>query len=422
VSASSRPTLGYVISRYPKISHTFVQREILGLRRAGFDVESFSVVQSESAEILSPTDRDEAGRTVAIRPAGVAKLWRHLLRPMMANPAAAFASFKVAGRHWWGDPRQLVWRIFYLVEAIMLWSLARELGVTHLHAHHANVASDVSRLAADFGTRVGSGPDSWTFTMHGSSEFIDIERHDLGAKAESAAAVACVSDFTRSQLMMVTESRHWSNYRIVHCGVDPETYRPDPEDRTDNRFTVLFVGRLGSEKGLPVLVEALGRLQESVAPMQVHFLVVGDGELRDEIEQRCAALGVDTEFTGSVGQHEILPYYHRADAFAMASFREGIPVVLMEAMACEVPCVAPRITAIPELIEEGVTGLTATAGRADHLAEQLERYALDPDFARGVGKAGRAKILDEFTTDATVAAMVEFFDNLNDLGSGPVRP
>ncbi len=422
MSASSRPKLGYVVSRYPKISHTFVQREILGLRDAGYDVESFAVVQADAEEILSPTDQTEADRTVHIRPAGVSKLWRHLIRPVFANPVAALGSFKVAGRGWWGDPRQLMWRMFYVAEAIMLWSLAHAGGVTHLHAHHANVASDVSRLAADFGRRVGDGPATWSFTMHGSSEFIDIERHDLGAKAESATAVACISDFTRSQLMMVSEARHWPNYRVVHCGVDPEVYRPDPADRSDDTFTVLFVGRLGSEKGLPVLVEALGRLQESIAPERVSFLVVGDGELRADVEHRCRELGVATEFAGAVGQHEILPYYQRADVFAMASFREGIPVVLMEAMACELPCVAPRITAIPELIEEGVTGLTCTAGRADELAVQLERYASDPAFARGIGKAAREKILDEFTTDATVAGMVDFFDAIDDAAGRAGRP
>lgn len=408
--ASNRPPIGYVISRYPKISHTFVQREVLGLRDAGFDVETFSVVAADPSEILSPTDEAEAARTFAIRPAGPAKLWRHLLRPVLANLGATLATLRTAGSGWWGDPRQLVWRLFYVAEAVMLWSMARDAGVGHLHAHHANVASDVSRLATEFGRAVGSGPVSWSLTMHGSSEFIDVDRHDLGAKAESATRVACISDFTRSQLMMLSASEHWLQFDVVHCGVDPDVYVPDPPDRSDETFTVLFVGRLGSEKGLPVLVEALGQLQASIAPMQVRFLVVGDGELRDEVERRCAELGVATEFTGSLGQHEILPQYHRADAFAMASFREGIPVVLMEAMACEIPSVAPHITAIPELIEEGVTGLTATAGRADQIAAALEQYAADPAFARGVGKAAREKILDEFTTAGTIAGMVDFFD------------
>lgn len=110
----------------------------------------------------------------------------------------------------------------YVAEAIMLWSLASGEGITHLHAHHANVASDVARLATDFGTHVGSGPTAWTFMMHGSTEFTDIQRHDLKAKSESAAGVACISYYTRSQLMMVSRSQSWPAYDVIHCGVDPE--------------------------------------------------------------------------------------------------------------------------------------------------------------------------------------------------------
>lgn len=410
--ADARPTIGYVTSRYPLISHTFVQREVIGLREVGYDIETFSVVQTDADQILSPTDRSEAERTACIRPAGPAKLLRHLARPAGSNIGAALSLVRLAGSRWWGDPRQLLWRLFYVAEAIMLWSLGAAKGVTHLHSQHANVAANVSWLAAEFGRRVGHGPQSWSFTMHGSTEFLDVERHDLGAKATAASRVACISDFTRSQLMMVTEPEAWDRFDVVHCGVDPDNFVPDPPERSADEFTVLFVGRLGSEKGLPLIVDALGRLQARVAPMRVRFLVVGDGPLRDEVAERCAELGVDVEFAGAVGQHEIAEYYHRADAFCMASFREGIPVVLMEAMACEIPCVAPHITAIPELIEEGVTGLTATAGRADEIADRLERYATDPDFAVGVGKAGRDKVLAEFTTAGTIAGMAAFFDRV----------
>ncbi len=441
-----------MISRYPLISHTFVQREVLGLREAGFEVETFSVVRTDDAEILSPLDRAEAERTVDLRPAGPAKLWRHLVRPVLSRPGAVLGTARVGCRGWWSDPRQLLWRLFYVAEAVMLWSMARERGIGHLHAHHANVASNLAWLACEMTSRVGAGPTrpgglpegvgggrrgaapsapegtsgdtarriiagprTWSFTMHGSSEFVDVARHDLGAKAEAATAVACISDYTRSQLMMVSDPESWPSYSVVHCGVDTDVYAPAPdatERRADDPFTVLFVGRLGSEKGLPVLVDAMAQLQRTIGPRRARLLVVGDGELREPMAARCAELGVDAEFVGSVGQHEILPLYHRADAFCMTSFREGIPVVLMEAMACQIPCVAPRITAIPELIEEGITGLTATAGRADMVAAQLERYALDPDFAREVGKAAREKVLAEFTTEASVAGMVEFFDRL----------
>lgn len=412
VSALRGSTIGYVISHYPYISHTFIQREILGLRDAGFDIETISVIQTGADQALSPTDRAEADRTINIRPAGVGKLFRHLLMPALANPGATMALIGVAGRGWWGDPKPFLWRLFYVAEAIILCSLARARGITHLHAHHANSSSNVAWLASEFGRRTDSGPSSWTFTMHGSSEFIDVDRIDLGRKAEAAAGVACISDFTRSQLMMVSATPAWSNFDVVHCGIDPDVFEP-PADRAPHAaFTVLFVGRLGTEKGLPVLMEAVADLTARLAPRPVEFLLVGDGELRDELGRQADRLGVNATFHGSVGQHEILPLYHRADAFALASFREGIPVVLMEAMACGVPCVAPRITALPELIEEGHTGLLTTAGRSDHLADALERLAREPDLAARLGKAGREAVLEGFTTAGTVAGMRQFFERV----------
>ncbi len=410
VKTARKPRLGYVISHYPFISHTFVQREVLGLRDAGFEVETISIIQTGDDQVLSPTDRAEAERTINVRPVSVGKLWRHLVRPALGDLGAVAALVRISAKGWWADPKALLWRLFYVVEAIMLWSLATERGVTHLHAHHANSASNMAWLASEFGRRVGSGPATWSFTMHGSSEFIDVQRIDLGAKADAASGVACISDYTRSQLMMVAERASWSDFDVVHCGVDPDAYTPGGRADDSDAFSVLFVGRLGTEKGLPVLLDAVADLRDRLAPRPVELLMVGDGPLRSDLEAQGRTLGLDSTFFGSVGQHELLALYHRADAFCLASFREGIPVVLMEAMACEIPCVAPRITALPELIDDGVEGLLATAGRPDHFADALERIAVDPDLARNLGKAGREKVVAEFTTDATVRGMVEFFE------------
>lgn len=406
------PRIGYVISRYPMVSHTFVQREVVGLRAAGFDIETFAVTQADPAEILSPQDRTEAERTINLRPVSASKVLRHLVRPVLRHPGAVLGALRVAGRRWWTDPRQLLWRVFYLAEAVMLWSLSRRAGVGHLHAHHANVASDICRLAVELSRRTGEGPTTWSFTMHGSSEFVDVDRHDLGTKVESAAGVACISHFTRSQLMMVSDPSSWDRMSVVRCGVDVERFSPTGRMRNGNEFTVMFIGRLASEKGLPVLVEAMGLLHERMPEVDLRLLVVGDGELRPQLQQQCAAMGIRAEFAGAVGQHEIMPYWHRADAVCLTSFREGVPVVLMEAMACEIPCVAPAVGAIGELIESGESGLIATAGRADAFADALQMLVADPGLASRLGKAGRERVLAEFTTTDTIRSMVAFFDDV----------
>ena len=414
IGSDSRPTVGYVISHYPFISHTFIQREVLGLRDAGFVIETISIVETGDDQIMSPTDRAESDRTLNVRPVNLRKVLTHLVKPAMRNLGAVLALVRLAGSGWWGDPKPLLWRLFYVAESVMLWSLANERDIEHLHAHHANSASNMAWLASEFGRRVGSGPREWSFTMHGSSEFVDIERIDLGKKAEAARGVACISDYTRSQLMMVAPPQSWAQFEVVHCGVDIDVYSPPTDPPDTDVFSVLFVGRLGSEKGLPVLVDAVAELQRRLSPRPVELLVVGDGELRHELEAQVSRHDLDATFFGSIGQHEILPLYHRANVFCLASFREGIPVVLMEAMACEIPCVAPRITALPELIEEGNTGLLFTAGRSDHCADALEQVATDPDLARTMGKAGREKVGADFTTAGTVSGMVDFFDRILD--------
>jgi glycosyltransferase involved in cell wall biosynthesis len=406
-----RPSIGYVTSRYPLVTHTFIQREVLGLRAAGFSVETAAMVKATEDQLLSPTDHDEAARSINLRPLSARSVVAHLVRPILRHPLAFAATVRISAKGWWTDPRQLLWRLLYALEGTMLWSLMRSKDVQHLHAHHANVAANVAWLATEMGRRVGTGPHSWTFTMHGPEELTDLERTELGRKAQAAAGVACISDFTRSQVMMVTPETHWDRFTVVHCGVDPAVYTPRevPRDR-DAPFTVLFVGRLDPVKGLPVLIDAMGILQADLAPTPVRLLVVGGGAWQTEGERRCAELGLDVEFAGAVGQHEIVPYFHRADAFALASFREGLPVVLMEAMACGVPVVASRITAAAELIEDDVSGLLATAGRSDHFAAQLRRLVDDPDLAARLGAAGREKVLAEFTTAGTIEAMIEFFD------------
>jgi len=414
VQEGQQSPIGYVVSHYPFISHTFIQREVLGLRQAGFDVTTISVVKTGGDHVLSPTDQTESAQTINVRPVSPRTVWRHLVRPALANPAAVLAILRIAAKGWWGDPKPLLWRCFYVVESILMWSLAASRGVEHLHAHHANSAANMSWLASEFGKRVGYGPQSWSFTLHGSSEFLDVERIDLGRKAEAALGVACISDFTRSQLMMVSHPSVWERFKVVHCGVDPSRYQPAVASLSDPTapFTVGFVGRLGPEKGLPLLVDAVADLTERMLPRPVELLLIGDGDQREFLEQKCRELGITATFTGAVGQHEIVPLLQQADVLCLTSFREGIPVVAMEAMACEIPVVAPRITALPELIEEDITGLLATAGRADHFADALERLAADPHFARTIAKAGRERVLAEFTTDATVAGMVDFFDEI----------
>jgi len=410
--------IGYITSRYPLISHTFVQREIVGLRQAGYEVVPFTVRATPASEHRTDLDREEAQRTEVVVTASVVRLLQYVLLPALRNAKDVAALFRLAAKGHWGDPRQLLWRLFYTFEAVLVWKRCNELGIRHLHAHHANVAANLAWLAVELGRRV-DGPDSawrWTFTMHGPSELMAIEAHDLGAKAEAADGVACISDFTRSQLMLHTQPESWERFRIVHCGIDTQRFAPLPADQRRPRgegdpFVVLSIGRISAQKGFPVLVDAIAKLQDLV-DQDVKLIAAGEGPNRMELQARCDELGIDAKFIGPVGQDEILDLYHQADAFCLPSFMEGLPVVLMEALGCELPVVTTDVAGIGEMVVHTQTGLLTRPGRADLTAAELARLARDPNLRARLGAAGRIAVLGEFDIEQTVAGMARLFGDV----------
>jgi glycosyltransferase involved in cell wall biosynthesis len=258
-----------------------------------------------------------------------------------------------------------------------------------VHAHFTSPSADVGLLVAALG--------GWrfSFTAHGTDIVTDLPAR-LAAKVRAADAVVCVSDVGRAQLMMGVAEEHWDKLAVVRCGVDAGTFAPAAAPREDADpsapLRVLCVGRLAPEKGQQVLVDALA------ACPGVAVTFVGAGDKLEALRRRAAARGVDDRvtFTGAVGQDRIAAHYAAADVFCLPSFGEGVPVVLMEAMASGVPVVATAVGGVPELVEHGVTGLLAPPGRADALADALMRLAGDADLRRRLAAAGRARVEEEF--------------------------
>ena len=400
VKATNSPTLriGYVVARYPAISHTFVLREVLGLRSAGFEVSTFSVKRTDPSEWLSEVDREEAAATWAVRPTTIGTIIREHLATVARHPLAWLGTLVRAVRHAPPGARASLWQVFYFAQAVLLWRECERRGIRHLHAHMANVAADLAWLTAELGR--SADPSSgwkWTFTMHGSTEFSDVRRHNLGAKVAAAELVICVSDFTRSQLMAVAEPSSWPKLVVVHTGTDLVRYQSEVRRRlVGEPVRILTVGRLHPVKGQSLLIEALARLNEQ--GQRAVLTLVGDGPLGKDLAALARDLGVGqlVKFPGAIGQDELATYYADADVFCLPSFNEGVPVVLMEAMACALPVVSSRITGIPELVDDGVSGLLVVPGRADVLADALGALAADPVLRTRMGEAGRAKIEAEF--------------------------
>jgi glycosyltransferase involved in cell wall biosynthesis len=252
------------------------------------------------------------------------------------------------------------------------------------------------------------GPDwSWSFTMHGCTELFDERPHRLTQKIGDARLVVCNSDFTRAQLMKLVDRGQWEKLQVVRCGIDPSEFDPPARPAEGEPLRVLSVGRLVPGKGHHVLLEALGRLRDD--GIETQTTLVGNGPERESLERVAAELRLDVRFAGAVGQDELRAYYADAHLFCLPTFAEGLGVVLIEAMACGLPVVSSLVMGVPEVVEEGETGLLVSPGRPDTLAAALARLANEPALREQMGAAGRRRAMREFDIGRQGEALAALF-------------
>lgn len=288
------------------------------------------------------------------------------------------------------DIKRLLFNIFYLVEALLVGQWMRSQQLTHLHVHFATPAASVGLLVkAVFGY-------SFSFTVHGPDEFYDAPGYNLPEKILAADFIFCISHYARSQVMKLSPVKAWSKFDVCRLGVDPQRFIPQAKTRNPGICHLLCVGRLTSAKGQAILLEAVAQLHQQ--GISVTLTLVGMGPDQQSLTQYAKALGISEQvvFTGAVDQDHILAYYQAADIFVLPSFAEGLPVVLMEAMAMEIPCITTAITGIPELIQHDQDGLLVAAADSKGLRQAIEKLVNDPLLRKQLGQAGRLKVLSDY--------------------------
>ena len=405
--------IAYLCSQYPAISHTFVLREVEALRDLGAEIATFSIRRADPHHLLAHADRVAFESTYAILPARWTALFAAHLRLAFTAPVAYLSTLALALRLAPAGLRGCLWQFFYFVESVVLWTECRRRGIRHIHVHMGHVAADVALLTAHIGSSVEPGRSwSWSFTMHGPFEFFDVSHFRLAEKLRRALFVVCISDYARSQLMALSTPEVWDRLRVIHVGIPLGQFtRNGDAGPPQGAPTILFIGRLVSAKGQAVLLEATTLLAKRGHKVEV--ILAGEGPLRPTLERFAEQLGLASQvsFPGAVGQEEIHALYAGASIFCLPSFAEGVPGVLMEAMAMELPVVSTRITGVPELIDDGRTGLLVAPGRTDQLADALERLLVDSALCRKMGSAARDKVLREFNTDSSAKQLYELFAN-----------
>ncbi len=382
--------VAFLTGEYPRATDTFIQREVAGLRAQGLEVLTCSIRRTDPAQQVSERQRAEAAATFHVLETAKSplRLARAHLGWIARAPGRWLRTLGLAARTAPPGIRGGLWQLFYFLEAGVLAEHLRASGAGWLHHHFADSSGSVALLAAE----IAGLPRS--FTLHGPAEFYAPEKWRLDVKIARARFVACISHFARSQCMLFSDRADWGKLRIVHCGVEPAAYAPEPGRAPGKRM--VFVGRLAPEKGLGVLLEAFAALRDRHPDAEL--ALIGDGPSRAVVEAGIArgGLGEVVTILGFLPPDAVARELSRADLLALPSFAEGLPVVLMEALATGIPAVATRIAAVEELVEPEVSGLTVAPGDAAGLAGALDRLLSDPALRARMGAAGRARVAAEF--------------------------
>jgi colanic acid/amylovoran biosynthesis glycosyltransferase len=396
--------VAYLVNHYPKVSHSFIRREILALERRGVVVLRFAVRGWDDA-VPDPADASERMRTRYLLQRGLLPLLGAAARLALTRPLQFFGAARLALAMWRHSDRTLFHHLAYLCEACRLvgWLAAER--IAHLHAHFGTNPADVAMLARALG-----GPP-YSFTVHGPEEFDKPEALGLAQKIAQATFVVAISSFGRSQLCRWVPGSQWSKVEVVHCGLEadffvrPDDLRPAPVPR------LVCVGRLCEQKGQLLLVAAAGALARQGIGFEL--VLAGDGEMRSVIEAAIAAEGIGdrVRITGWISSAQVKAELLAARALVLPSFAEGLPVVIMEAMALGRPVISTFIAGIPELVRAGTEGWLIPAGDVEALAEAMrECLAASPERLRELGRAAHARVLERHQVDTEAARLKRLFE------------
>lgn len=352
----------YFVNQYPKVSHTFIRREILELEEQGFKVQRVAL-RGWNAEVADEVDKEEQGKTSFILDKGIKGLVGFAWSRIVESPLVFSRLMHKAYRMSKMSERGVFFHIVYLLEACKLVAYCRTHQSEHIHAHFGTNSTEVSMFAS-----LLSGI-TYSFTVHGPEEFDKPLGGHLNEKIKHAAFVCAISSFGRSQLYRWADYRDWPKIKVVHCGLDSSFLTGLPVlVPNEGVKQLLCIGRLCEQKGQLLLLQAFKNVVDSGQKMKV--VLAGDGEMRPDIERFIQQndLSDTVTITGWISSEQVKQYLIASDAMVLPSFAEGLPVAIMEAMAVGTPVIATYVAGIPELITTGVNGLLAPAGDPEAIA------------------------------------------------------
>lgn len=360
----------YLINQYPKVSHTFIRREIQALEALGVDVDR-AAMRSDNFEGMSDVDKSEFKKTHYVLKVSPWLLIKQFLSEAFANTPKFWMIIKVMIKMYKQSNQGLVKHLIYIVESCNVANYCKENNITHIHAHFGTNPAEVAMytgLLTDI---------PYSFTVHGPEEFDKPITLNLHEKIKHAHSVFAITYFCKSQLSRWARYEDWDKIKIVHCGLEPSFFDNTHvvKDKRGKLLKFLCIGRLCEQKGQLLLLRAFNQFVKQ--GNTAHMTFAGDGEMRDAVEAYITQhqLSDHVTITGWIDSNEIKSLLDASDAMVLPSFAEGLPVAIMEAMAVGVAVISTSIAGIPELIVDKKTGLLIVAGSQKALEDALLAFS-----------------------------------------------
>lgn len=396
--------VAYLINQYPKVSHSFIRREIQAVERQGCDVTRLAI-RGWDLELVDPADKAERLKTTYVLKDGTFILLVSLVRVAFGRPLRSLRAFLLASTMARRSDRSFFRHLAYLAEAcrILPWISAK--GIQHVHAHFGTNSAEVAMLLHELG-----GP-SWSFTVHGPEEFDRRMSIGLAEKVRRCSFVAAISSFGRAQIYRLVDHELWPKIHIVHCGVDA-MFERDATAVTQLSRRFVCVGRLCEQKGQLLLLQAAKHISEKGVDFEL--VLAGDGNMRSALERFIERndLHRSVRITGWINGEQVLHEIASSRALVLPSFAEGLPVVIMEAMASSRPVISTFVAGIPELVHNGEHGWLVPAGDITALAEAMEACLNAPDAAiLEMGAAARDRVMARHSIDREAMKLAPLFGN-----------
>ena len=396
--------VAYIMSRFPKLTETFVLYEMLELQARGVQVEIYPLLREHPPVVHQPAE--ELVREANFRPfISFSVLYAHL-HFVLRQPATYVKTLIEVLWGTLGSMRYFAGAVVYFPKAVRFAYEMAQKRVDHIHAHFANHPA----LVAFIIHRLTGIP--FSFTAHGSD--LHVDRHMLDRKVAAAEHVISVSQYNKELIVAECGEPYREKIHVIHCGVDPKTFTVQTRHCTSPQH-IICVASFHEVKGHKYLIEACRILKTR----GVDFVcsLVGDGPLRGMIEAQIeeSDLHDHIELHGNLPSRVVAALVSRADVMALTSVptrdgrREGIPVALMEGMASGLPVVASDLGGIPELVESGCSGILVPPRDSGAIANALEKLAKDKDLRAAMGRAGREKVVREFNLRRNAEELIDRF-------------